>query len=37
MYELEKHAVVEKMKSAVRRIVDRVKEFLAKLQKRQEK
>lgn len=31
---LEKHAVVKKVKSAVRRIVDQAKEFLAKLQKR---
>ena len=37
MYELEKHVVVEKVKSAVRRIVDQAKEFLEKLRKRQEK
>lgn len=37
MYEQERHAVVEKVRSVARRIADLVKEFLAKLRKRQEK
>jgi hypothetical protein len=37
MYELEKRAVVEKVKSVVRRIADQLKEFLAKLRKLRQK
>jgi hypothetical protein len=37
MYELERRVAVEKVRSVVRRIADLVKEFLAKLRKRQEK
>jgi len=37
MYELERLVVVEKVKSVVRRIVDQLKEYLAKLRKLRQK